>query len=222
MESRSSQLFKLLDYPRGNPERGRELYQKLKERGISELEFVAKGYRGVVFKGRLNGKEVAVKVKRSDAVKENLAEREFSFLKRLYELYKSETPAPKPYFAGKEFIVMEWIEGKRFLEAFKESPRETVKLALKACYLLDKGGVEHSEIKGGKHLIRTKGKVKVIDFESAKLKDRPRNLLQFVGYYLIGKELYRVLGVNLERLRELLESYKNEPEVAYLQLESLF
>ncbi len=222
MESPSSQLFKLLDYPRMDLERGRELYQKLKEKGISELKFVAKGYRGVVFKGKLKGKEVAVKVKRSDSAKESLAEREFSFLKRLYELYKRETPAPKPFFAGKEFVVMEWIEGKRFLEAFKESPKETVKLALKACYLLDEGEIEHSEIKGGKHLIRTKGKVKVIDFESAKLKERPRNLLQFVGYYLIGKGLYRELGLELEKLKELLESYKSEPRTAYRQLESLF
>jgi len=121
MEFPNSQLFKLLDYPRKDPEKGRELYQKLKEKGINELKFVAKGYRGVVFKGKLKGKEVAVKVKRPDAGKENLAEKEFFFLNHLYELYKSETPAPKPYLLGKEFIVMEWINFFFSLSSLKSS-----------------------------------------------------------------------------------------------------
>ncbi|WP_456454766.1 RIO1 family regulatory kinase/ATPase domain-containing protein [Thermovibrio sp.] len=222
MESPNSQLFKLLDYPRKDAEKGKELYEKLKKAGISELKFAAKGYRGVVFKGKLKGKEVAVKVKRSDSRKESLAEKEFSLLKYLYDLYKSQTPAPKPLLAGKDFIVMEWIEGKPFLEAFKEKPKETVKQAIKACYLLDRAGIEHSEIKGGKHLITTKKGIKVIDFESAKLKERPRNLLQFVGYYLIGKGLYKELGTDPKELRELLEAYKKEPEKAYIRLENLF
>jgi putative serine/threonine protein kinase len=212
MESQSLRLCRLLDYPRQEVERGRELYQKLKSLGVTGLEFVSKGYRGVVFKGYFKGNPVAVKVKRSDVKKESLVEREFSFLKYLFELYADETPAPVPLLYTEDFLVMEWVSGKPFPEAFKEEPFKVVKEALISCYKLDLAKVEHSEIKGSKHLIYTGERVKVIDFESAKFKERPRNLLQFVGYHLIGKKLFKELNLKEEELRRALEVYKEEPD----------
>jgi len=220
MASQSSQLFRLLDYPRGDEERGRELYSRLTSLGLGELTFISKGYRGVVFKAYLNGRPVAVKVKRPDTLKD-VPLKEFKFLSHLYNIYGSGSPAPIPYAAEPDFIVMEWVEGRPFPEAFKELKGEAVKEALKACYKLDKAGVEHSEIKGEKHLIHTSSSVKVIDFESAKFKERPRNLLQFVGYHLIGRGLYRELGLSRAELLKLLEDYKKSPQDAFNRLLAL-
>ncbi|WP_457680148.1 hypothetical protein [Thermovibrio sp.] len=214
MEFRNLRLFKLLDYPRGDIERGRELSLKLKASGVSKLSFVSKGYRGVVFKAYYEGKPVAVKVKRADSQKP-VVEKEFTFLTHLYSLYGKETPAPIPYLKGEDFIVMEWVEGTDFFTAFKERPKEVCLFALSSCYKLDRAKVEHSEIKGEKHLVVRKEDLKVIDFESAKFKEFPRNLLQFVGYYLVGRELYKELGIPKRELLKALEVYKKEPEKGY-------
>ena len=211
MESRSLRLLTLLDYPRGDVKRGERIYEELKERGVEDLKFISKGYRGVVFKGLLKGKPVAVKVRRSDTPKE-VPLKEYEFLSYLFNTFGSDTPAPLPYFSTGDFVVMEWIEGKPFPDAFKEEPRLSTRGALISCYKLDVSKVEHSEIKGEKHLIFTGEDVKVIDFESAKFKERPRNLLQFVGYHLIGRGLYRELGVSLGTLRGLIELYKLDPD----------
>jgi putative serine/threonine protein kinase len=219
MESRNSQLYSLLDYPRQEPERGRELYRELSNLGVTELEFASKGYRGVVFKAYFKGRPVAVKVKRSDVRKDSPIEKEYSFLKHLFELYGDETPAPVPFFYTKDFLVMEWVSGKSFAEAFKEEPFKVVREALISCYKLDVAKVEHTEIKGNKHLIYTGSRVKIIDFESARFKEKPRNLLQFVGYHLIGRKLFKELSLKEEELRMALELYKKEPDRG---LEALF
>jgi len=214
MEFQSLPPFNLIE-----PERLSKILSQLKERGVENLSFASKGYRGVVFKGYLKGRPVAVKVKRSDTPKE-VPLKEFNFLSHLFNLYGPETPAPAPHFATEDFVVMEWIEGKPFGQAFKEFGRQVVREALKSVYQLDRAGVEHSEVKGEKHLIFNGQRVKVIDFESAKFKEKPRNLLQFVGYHLIGKELYRELGLERGELLKLMELYKREPEAAFRALTS--
>ncbi len=222
MEYLNSQLFKLLDYPRGDTSSGRKLFEKISGLGVKELSFVSKGYRGVVFRGNWNGIPVAVKVPRSDSKKKNVVERECEILKYLDEKLKEKNPAPKPHFCGEKFIVMEWIEGLPFKEAFKKFGKEVVLKALESVYLLDEAKVEHSEIKGEKHLIFD-GRIRVIDFESAKFKDKPRNLLQFVGYHLLRNvELLNILRLDKEKLLELLELYKENPSEVFPEIVSFF
>lgn len=223
MESPTSQLFKLLDYPRGDFDSGREKYRLLTSYGVEILSFVSKGYRGVVFKGKLSGKDVAVKVPRSDVSKENLSEKECSVLKHLKKCLGKENPAPTPFLCTPHFVVMEWIEGTPFTEAVEIWGVPVISSALKSCYLLDSCGVEHSEIKGEKHLLFDGERVRIIDFESAKFKERPRNLLQFVGYHLLRrKDLLEKLQVDGGELRQLLNFYKENPREAFPKILSLF
>lgn len=222
MEFQNSQLFKLLDYPRGDIERGRFLFERLIREGVTDISFVSKGYRGVVFKGKLGEVPVAVKVPRSDSGKD-FVEKECEVLNLLQGRLGSKNPAPKVYKCGEDFLVMEWIEGIPFERALREFGSKVILKALESVYLLDRAEVEHSEIKGEKHLLFDGERFRIIDFESSKLKERPRNLLQFVGYHLLRKkELLESLGVDRERLLRLLELYKEEPERAFGELCSLF
>ncbi|WP_456436498.1 hypothetical protein [Thermovibrio ammonificans] len=208
--SPSSQLLRLLDYPRGDEGEGRKLLERIESAGVKGLSFVAKGYRGVVFKGSLKGKPVAVKVKRSDAGKDSLLEREFSVLEHLERALGPENPAPKPYLLGDGFLVEEWIEGLPFERALELYPAAlVVTRALEAAHLLDRAGVEHSELKGEKHLLFDGSRFRVIDFESARFKKRPRNLLQVAGYHLLRREkLLEELGLTREELLSALNRYK--------------
>ena len=223
MEFPNSQLFSLLDYPRGEVRVGEKRYNLLRSYGVKNLRFVARGYRGVVFRGEFSGKPVAVKVPRSDAGKDNVVEKECSILRYLKSCLKEENPAPEPYICTPDFIVMEWIEGIPFPVAVENFGKEVVLSALKSCYLLDTCGVEHSEIKGEKHLLFDGKRVRIIDFESAKLKKKPRNLLQFVGYHLLRKkEVLKVFRVDERELLSLLSDYKENPETAFPKILSLF
>ena len=223
MESPSSRLFKLLDYPRCNPEVGKRRFDLLSSYGVKNLSFISKGYRGVVFRGELPGKPVAVKIPRSDAGKKGIAEKECSILKHLQSCLGSKNPAPEPYICTPDFIVMEWIEGIPFPQAVKSYGKRAVISGLESCYLIDRCGVEHSEIKGEKHLLFDGKRMRVIDFESAKLKKKPRNLLQFVGYHLLRrKEVLRTFGVDERELLSLISEYKENPETAFPRILSLF
>lgn len=223
MESPNSQLFSLLDYPRCNPEFGKRRFNLISSYGVKNLSFVSKGYRGVVFKGELSEKTVAVKVPRSDAGKEGIAEKECSILRHLQSCLGDRNPAPKPYICTTDFIVMEWIEGVPFSVALKRYDKKVLLSALESCYFLDLCRVEHSEIKGEKHLLFDGERVRVIDFESAKLKEKPRNLLQFLGYHILRRrELLREMGVCEGELLSLISNYKENPEKTFPEILSLF
>jgi len=196
----------------------KEAREELSSLKLSELAFVSKGYRGLVFKASLNGQKVAVKVKRSDAEKENLIEREFNFLKHLQKLYGSSSPAPAPIFLGKELLVMEWIEG----EALKEMSPEVLIAAAETALLLDEAKVEHRELKGGKHLfyIKEEKRVRVIDFESARFSENPRNFLQLLGAYLLNPS--KKIKAKRERAMEVIELYRSgERSLALKKLQEL-
>ena len=217
-------FYNYLDYPAGRRERIEKLLSDFKEKGIFLESFLSKGYRGVVFKGSYKGRTVAIKVLRSDVEEKNPIEKECKVLEFLEKTLKTENPAPCPFICKKEFLVMEFIEGATFSRAILEyNPKEVIKKALKSCYLLDKVGVEHSEIKGEKHLIFDGKRVRIIDFESTKFKELPRNLLQFVGYHLIRNEkLLEKLKISKEKLKKTIEIYKQDREKGFHTLTNLF
>ncbi|SMP02650.1 putative serine/threonine protein kinase [Desulfurobacterium pacificum] len=202
-----------LDYPLGRREVVERRLGKLEEVGVTLISVVAKGYRGVVFKGKTSdGSLVAIKFKRSDTVK-NVIEKELQFLEFLDAFSKKvniPNPAPKVLAADKDFIVMEFIEGEKIVDLQGERLKEALLSTVDSCYFLDLARVQHNEIKGGKHLIFSGQHVKIIDFESANFSKKTRNLFQFVGYYLVGKKL--LPNLNLKEILALLQNYKKDPE----------
>ncbi len=206
-----------LDYPCGRSERIEYVLSVLEREEVKLLYPIAKGYRGVVFKGYWKNKPVAVKVERCDSGKKDALLKECNILKYLSsfsERFGKENPAPFPYLCLKGIIVMELIEGVGFERALREFDwREVTCSFLEACAFLDFAGVNHSEIKGKKHLIFS-GRGRIIDFESASFSRHPRNVLQFVGYYLVGKKLLRPFGVEDGYLFSFINFYKKDPERA--------
>lgn len=114
--------------------------------------------------------------------------------------------APIPFFKGKDFIVMEFLEGKSLFQ-LQNSPiyYSVVAESLITAYILDQLGVTHRELGRFKHIIKTDNGVRFIDFERGVFSSRPRNFLQIVGFYL-----YHTPFITPTQIEEVVTLYKRD------------
>ncbi|WP_456397475.1 hypothetical protein [Desulfurobacterium sp.] len=229
MKSQSLQSLSLIDYPAGRENVILRKLETLEDLDIKLGDFIAKGYRGTVFSGFIKPYDyftipikVAIKFARSDADKEGFLLKEARFL----EYLEPKTIAPVVYYYDEDMIIMEYIEGAPFsFDSFSSKSElvDVLKEIIEKCYILDKSGVNHSELKGEKHIIITDRGVKFIDFESARFTDNPRNLLQFLGFHILRKPKRIVfLGISLDDLKSGIELYKENPLKGFRKILSLF
>jgi len=162
---------------------------------------IAEGNRGEIF---LNNGKV---VKRYKKNKPNYAKKEAAFLNYL----QSFNLAPKLFEVGKDYIVMEYLGSFSLKEAIKVDRMKALLLGLEASYRLDRLGVYHQELGRYHHFLYSLDLswVRVIDFERAKWSSSPRNLFQFVGFYLREVELAKEIKM-----------YKKTPEKGYFAIRS--
>ena len=186
------------------------------------IEKIGKGNRGEVFKVEFKGKIAALKWFKND-----LAVKEFNILKLLNGVY-----APKPFFLGKHYFIMEYIDGKPLKNLDKLQYYNSLKMAFEGAYYLDKLGIFHKQLGRYYHIFTLQGGIgeeeigkrkgrdeekrkkrggrevgiKFIDFERAVITKNPRNFLQLVGYYLQRDDNF-----DKTKLSELIVKYKNNP-----------
>ncbi|WP_457569894.1 hypothetical protein [Desulfurobacterium sp.] len=229
MKSLNLQLLSLIDYPAGRENVVLRRLETLENLDVELGDFIAKGYRGTVFSGFIKPSDpftipvkVAIKFARSDAGKEGFLLKEA----RILEYLEPKSIAPVVYYYDEDMIIMEYIEGVPFSFGSFSSKKELVnvlKEIMEKCYILDKSGVNHSELKGEKHIIVTDRGIRFIDFESARFTDNPRNLLQFLGFHILRKpERLDFLGISSDDLKSGIELYKENPEEAFKKILSLF
>ena len=221
---------KILGYPNATnrqiKSRINEL-EKLKIKGIcltgpttiGNLKILGKGYVGVVVLVKRGNKEVALKIRRTDSQRENMKNESI-----LLKLVNSVSVGPKMIDVSKNFLVMEYIEGKKFsdwIEMLKGSGsakqlKSTIRNVLEDCYRLDQIGFDHGELSNiSKHVIVGKNKVTLIDFESSSTKRRPSNVTSITQAFFIGsgiakyaQKIYK--NTSKEKIIVALKSYKQE------------
>ena len=186
---------------------------------IGNLEILGKGYVGVVVLVKRGNKEVALKIRRTDSQRENMKNESV-----LLKLVNSVNVGPKMIDVSKNFLVMEYIEGKKFsdwIEMLKGSGsakqlKSTIRNVLEDCYRLDQIGFDHGELSNiSKHVIVGKNKVTLIDFESSSTKRRPSNVTSITQAFFIGsgiakyaQKIYK--NTSKEKIIVALKSYKQE------------
>ena len=164
-------------------------------------------------------KEVALKIRRTDSQRENMKNESI-----LLKLVNSVSVGPKMIDVSKNFLVMEYIEGKKFsdwIEMLKGSGsakqlKSTIRNVLEDCYRLDQIGFDHGELSNiSKHVIVGKNKVVLIDFESSSTKRRPSNVTSITQAFFIGsgiakhaQKIYK--NSSKEKIIFALKSYKQE------------
>ncbi len=177
---------------------------------LEGLEKVAEGWRGVVYRGRWRGKEVAVKVaKRPEA--EEAVRKEAEILEAL----KGREGYPQIILKGADFFVYEFIKGKRLrdLDLSPEEKKRIYAVLLEKAYELDRLGIRRDEFSYVEKnvLVDEEGKVYVIDFDRGSFSKRPSNLTQFLQLLVREGFLSREEAVKLgKRYRKDMEGVFEE------------
>ncbi|NJF25078.1 serine/threonine protein kinase [Thermococcus sp. Bubb.Bath] len=178
---------------------------ELERFGIQKVSPYSKGTTSIVFKGELENREVLIKLQRPDSPRSNLL-READIVKVL-EPYDVTPPLiTSGSFKGLEYIVRGFAEGEPVMYA--EVKKGHILEIIQKTALLDRLGLDHGQIQGGKHII-IGDRVWLIDFEKAGWR-KPKNLtsalaMLFIGNNATSRRIREKFGVDERFLGELLK-----------------
>ena len=154
------------------------------------LRYLAKGKRGIIYTGILNGKKVSIKKKNPDSEAIGRLKNEAKFLKILNKY----GVGPKLLKSGKDYIIYNYVEGI-FLPEFLETEKSLIKKKkviiniLKQARIQDKLKINKLEFtRPLKHILIKYPKVTILDFERCYYTEHPKNVTQF-SQYLIKNNL---------------------------------
>jgi len=219
----------VLGYPRASRAELVKRLLELRKIGIKNISFqgptilnnipvLGKGYVGVVVLSKYKKNDVALKIRRIDSSRDEM-KREA----KLLQLANKVNVGPKVINSSKNFIVMEFIEGKKIIDWVKELKgrgssiklRKVIKKVLEDCYSLDEINLDHGELSYiHKHVIVGKS-VCIIDFESASTNRRTSNVTSATQGIFIGSGLANIVKKiikipNRKILIESLKKYKHD------------
>ena len=219
----------VLCYPKPTQDELESRIFELQSHNVSAVEFwgkasafgvpapiLGKGYVGLVVIAHLQGRRIALKIRRSDADRIDLFH-EAQMLK------KANTINVGPKFVGvsKNFLLMQLIDGDllpAWLQAHKEKllVQKVLCEVLENCYRLDEIGLDHGELsKAPKHVIIDQLQVPfLVDFETASDMRKPANLSAMCHFLFasageVGRTVAEILGERQkEKLVNSLQQYK--------------
>jgi putative serine/threonine protein kinase len=212
--------------------------QELQSHGVTALEFsgtasvfgvavpvLGKGFVGIVVIAHLNGKRVAVKIRRADADRADLLHEA-----RMISKANTVNVAPKLIASSKNFLLMQLIDGDllpNWLKTNKDTTavKQVLMEVLEQCFRLDQVGLDHGELsKAPKHLLIDKTeKVFIVDFETASIERRVANVTAVCQYLFAGnstasKILAEIFGErNRLELIDVLKAYKKNKTREYFE-----
>jgi putative serine/threonine protein kinase len=227
--TRDTQLQRFISYPSYDEDDFSSKIRELKELGIEGLalggqhmieghNLLGKGHVGIVLKGKIGAKTVAVKIRRTDADRPNM----FHEAKML-KVANSKSIGPGIYSHSKNVIVMELIHGKYLAQWVKEKKpskrilNKVLRELLVKTHKLDIIGLDHGELTDVKrHFIVTEKGPRIIDFESASINRRTKNVTTTIQSFFINHG-FKSLIENIReipvqgKLKTVLKIYKDNP-----------
>ncbi len=193
-------------------------------------DIIIPGSRGVMWIGEGFSSRVFLIAKSDDSMAALKIRRSFSKVNTLeHEAYilkilRGCSVQPRLFDHSNDHLLIEYIQGISLGKLLKihemgrigeEYLRTAVASAIRSLYELDLHGVDHKEIADPrKHIIYHQGsphRARIIDFESASLKERANNIPRFVGGFLL-RRLKWMLRDPGEGVRNLMRIYKAEPD----------
>ncbi len=186
------------------------LLKKIQKNKIKDIKFFMKGHRGIIFKAKLNKKDVAVKIKRPESKAIGRIENEINFLKKLNQ----KNIGPKLLIGEDDFFAYEFLDGDMIINYLKKNRenikniKDTLKKVLKQMYILDSMKIMKEEMHHPlKHII-IKGNFPIlIDFERCHYSEKPGNTTQFIQFIISLNEDFK-LGLKRDNLIKSSKEYK--------------
>src|SRR5690242_2393396 len=219
----------ILGYPKATRGELSKRITELKKLGIKGIRFtgittlnnipiLGKGYVGVVVLSNQGKKTVALKIRRMDASRPEMQSEA-----KLLRLANEVDVGPKLIDSSKNFIIMEYLEGKKIIDWIRDlkgkgsaaNLRSTIRKVLEDCYSLDKIRLDHGELSHiHKHVIVGK-KICIIDFESASVNRRTSNVTSATQSIFIGSGIANLVKKitkvpDRKRLIVSLKKYKHD------------
>jgi len=229
-EAPGSDAGKFLCWPVFDREVAEERASQLKELGVESVALggphvvlthpiLGKGHVGVVIRAMYEGREVALKCRRTDAHRTSM-DNEARLLMKANEA----GVGPLIYAHSRDFIVMEKLVGPYFGDWVRENIdkrdeiRENVSTIIGIARKLDAARIDHGELtKIRRHFIVTGAGPRVIDFESSSLGRAPQNLTCTVQSLFLHTNFAKVLAraypvPERDELLDALRKYKKTPD----------
>jgi putative serine/threonine protein kinase len=186
---------------------------------IGRLGLVGIGTVSVVVGGVVEGRIHALKIRRTDANRENMLE-EY----RLTQLANRIGVGAYSFAVTNDFMLMQLVEGEDLEQHLRSMvgvgtrgrAREILHLLLNQCRKLDLIGLDHGQLSDlRKHVIMAGDMPYIIDFESGSQERSPKNVTAAAQYLLIGGRcapfVKRLLGIKSQtQVLEALKSYKKD------------
>ncbi len=186
---------------------------------IGSLAVLGKGYVGMVVIAKRGGREVALKIRRTDSPRPDM--RAESILLRTANTAEV---GPGMIDSSKNFLVMEYVKGERFSDwvlylkgrGSAKRLKNTIRNILEDCYRLDQIGLDHGELSDiSKHVIVVDGRPVIIDFESSSIWRRPSNVTSITQAIFIGSGIAKIVQKIYKNptkpdIIQILKQYKQE------------
>lgn len=220
----------ILGYPRVTKKQLALRVTELQKLGISGVSFdgpmtigtinvLGKGYAGIVVLAKRGTKKVALKIRRTDSPRKTMEQETM-----LLQAANTVGVGPILLHSSKNFIVMEYLDGKKIFDWITELKgggstaklKSVIKKVLSDCYRLDMAGLDHGELSNiTKHVIVGKS-IKMIDFESSSLERRVSNVTSATQAIFIGSGLAKIVQKiykipSRPRIISVLREYKKQP-----------
>ena len=197
----------IIGYPKATKKEVEKRIKEMKKLGMSSISFqgevqlgslrvLGKGYIGVVVLAKKGKQKVALKIRRTDSIRSKM-ENEAKLLK----IANKVNVGPKFISSSKNFMVMEFVGGKKVLSWIRDLKgkgrtsklKTTVKKILEDCYNLDQIGLDHGELSVmHKHVLIGKS-LAIIDFESGSTKRRSANVTSATQSIFIGSGISKAV-----------------------------
>lgn len=232
-----SEAGALLSYPAYSGEIATARLDELRSLGVKGIELrgnsligrtpvLGKGHVGVVVSALFGGDRVAMKIRRVDADRASM-EDEAKYLR----VANSVSVGPVLLGVSRNFLLMELVEGEFLMDwmgglgASEGLLRGVLRGVLERARRLDVVGLDHGELsRAPRHILVVGGVPRIVDFESASLNRRCRNVTSAAQFLFIN----RLVRGRVERFMELpdgdkllgaLRAYRGIPsEVSFQEL----
>ncbi len=227
-EALEHKIGTFLCWPQYDEEEAEQRIEQLRSLGVEAVAtggphvilgtpILGKGHAGVVVRAMFEGREVALKARRTDTGRKSMKS-EAGFIAHA----NNWGVGPRLYGFSEDFIVMELLVGQYFGEWVRDNIEDrgavmgNVGVILDMAWRLDQSGLDHGELtRIRRHYIVTEEGPRVIDFESASFERPPSNLTSTVQSLFMKHKFAQVLGrvypmPERDELLGVLKRYKRE------------